>query len=76
MYVFVDVNTTSYMWSFVFIICYSSKKKYRLAKWNILCQPKEQGGFGIQNLDLQKQMSPMQMAFQCLQWGGIMTWSS
>jgi hypothetical protein len=29
------------------------KKKYRLAKWNILCQPKEQGGIGIQNLDLQ-----------------------
>ena len=29
------------------------KRKYRLAKWNILCQPKEQGGLGIQNLDLQ-----------------------
>jgi hypothetical protein len=29
------------------------KKKYRLTKWNILCQPKEQGGLGIQNLDLQ-----------------------
>jgi hypothetical protein len=29
------------------------KKKYSLAKWNILCQPKEQGGLGIQNLDLQ-----------------------
>jgi hypothetical protein len=23
------------------------KKKYRPAKWNILCQPKEQGGLGI-----------------------------
>jgi hypothetical protein len=29
------------------------KKKYRPTKWNILCQPKEQGGLGIQNLDLQ-----------------------
>jgi hypothetical protein len=29
------------------------KKKYRLTKWNILCQPKEQGGLEIQNLDLQ-----------------------
>ena len=28
------------------------KKKYRLAKWDILCQPKEQGGLGIQNIDL------------------------
>ena len=28
------------------------KRKYRLAKWDILCQPKEQGGLGIQNLEL------------------------
>ena len=29
------------------------RKKYRLAKWSILCQPKELGGLGIKNLDLQ-----------------------
>jgi hypothetical protein len=29
------------------------KKKYRLIKWPILCQPKEQGGMGVLNLDLQ-----------------------
>ena len=28
------------------------KRKYRLAKWSILCQPKDQGGLGIQNLEL------------------------
>jgi len=28
------------------------KRKYRLAKWDILCQPKEQVGLGIQNLKL------------------------
>ncbi|CAA0807930.1 Unknown protein [Striga hermonthica] len=28
------------------------KRKYRLAKWDILCQPKEQEGLGIQNLEL------------------------
>lgn len=28
------------------------KRKYRLAKWDILCQPKEQGGLVIQNLEL------------------------
>ena len=28
------------------------KRKYRLAKWDILCQPKEQGGIGIHNLKL------------------------
>jgi hypothetical protein len=31
----------------------NTKKKYRLAKWSILCQPKEQGGLGIQNIDMQ-----------------------
>jgi hypothetical protein len=28
----------------------SHKKKYRLTKWNIVCQPKDQGGLGITNL--------------------------
>ncbi|KAL5674047.1 hypothetical protein ACJX0J_018353, partial [Zea mays] len=27
--------------------------KYRLAKWNILCQPKDIEGLGIQNIDMQ-----------------------
>ena len=31
------------------------KKKYRMAKWSILCQPKEIGGLGIQNLEIQNQ---------------------
>ncbi|KAL5667152.1 hypothetical protein ACJX0J_019373, partial [Zea mays] len=29
------------------------RKKYRLAKWDIICQPKEQGGLGIQNIEIQ-----------------------
>jgi hypothetical protein len=29
------------------------KKKYRLARWNIICQPKDQGGLGVQNIDTQ-----------------------
>jgi hypothetical protein len=29
------------------------RKKYCLAKWNILCQPKDQGGLGILDLDVQ-----------------------
>jgi hypothetical protein len=28
------------------------KKKYRLTKWNIICRPKEQGGLGIEDLEL------------------------
>ncbi|WVZ75254.1 hypothetical protein U9M48_023328 [Paspalum notatum var. saurae] len=29
-----------------------SKRKYRLARWNILCQPKDQGGLGIHDLNI------------------------
>jgi hypothetical protein len=32
----------------------SDKHKYRLAKWDILCRPKDQGGLGILDLQLQK----------------------
>jgi hypothetical protein len=31
----------------------SQKKEYRLTKWSIMCQPKDQGGLGIQNLEIQ-----------------------
>jgi hypothetical protein len=31
------------------------RKKYRLTKWDIVCQPKDQGGLGIQNLEIQNQ---------------------
>jgi hypothetical protein len=31
----------------------SQKKKYRLTKWSIICQPKDQGGLGVQNIELQ-----------------------
>jgi hypothetical protein len=29
------------------------KKKYMLTKWCIICQPKDQEGLGIQNIDIQ-----------------------
>ena len=32
---------------------YKDKKKYRLAKWDIICRPKDQGGLGIIDIDLQ-----------------------
>jgi hypothetical protein len=28
-------------------------KKYRLVKWSIICGPKDQGGLGVQDLELQ-----------------------
>lgn len=29
-----------------------NKRKYRLTKWNIICRPKDQGGLGIENLEV------------------------
>ena len=29
-----------------------AKKKYRLARWDIICRPKDQGGLGIENLEV------------------------
>ena len=31
--------------------CDEHKRKYKLAKWDILCQPKDQRGLGIHNLE-------------------------
>jgi hypothetical protein len=33
----------------------SQKKKYKLTKWSIVCRSKDQGGLGIQNLEIQNQ---------------------
>jgi hypothetical protein len=32
--------------------CDQNKKKYRLSKWNMICRPKDQGGLGIDVLDI------------------------
>lgn len=37
-------------------------KKYRLARWGVICQPKEIGGLGVKDLDVQN---------QCLLSGGL-----
>src|SRR3989337_1881294 len=29
-----------------------AKKKYRLSRWDIICRPKDQGGLGIENLEI------------------------
>ena len=29
-----------------------NKRKYRLTKWNIICRPKDQGGLGIELLEI------------------------
>ena len=32
-----------------------NKKKYHLVRWDVVCQPKEQGGLGIINIDIMNQ---------------------
>jgi len=47
------------------------KKKYRLAKWDILCQPKEQGRLGIQNIDLQNKCLLSKWLFKLINEDGL-----
>jgi hypothetical protein len=34
------------------LLVVQNKKKYRLSKWNMICRPKDQGGLGIEVLDI------------------------
>ena len=47
------------------------KRKYRLAKWEVLCQPKEQGGLGIKNLDIQNKCLLSKWLFKLLNEEGM-----
>ena len=48
------------------------KRKYRLAKWDILCKPKDQGGLGIHNLELKNIASLSKWLYRLLTADG--TW--
>ena len=47
------------------------KRKYRLARWNILCQPKDQGGLGIKNLDVQNKCLLSKWLFKLINEDGM-----
>jgi hypothetical protein len=47
------------------------KRKYRLAKWKILCQPKLQGGLGVHNLELQNKCLLSKWLFKHLNEDGL-----
>jgi hypothetical protein len=47
------------------------KRKYRLARWEMLCQPKIQGGLGIQNLDIQNKCLLSKWMFKLLNEDGM-----
>jgi len=47
------------------------KKKYRLVRWDILCQPKDQGGLGIQNIDIQNKCLLSKWLFKLINEDGM-----
>lgn len=49
----------------------SHKRKYRLAKWSLVCLPKEYGGLGIQNLDTKNKSLLGKLLFKLLNEEGV-----
>ena len=47
------------------------KQKYRLTKWNIICRPKDQGGLGIEVLDLKNKSLLSKWLFKLLNEEGM-----
>jgi hypothetical protein len=47
------------------------KKKYRLAKWDIICRPKEQGGLGIHDLEIKNKALISKWLYKLLTTDGI-----
>jgi hypothetical protein len=49
----------------------SEKKKYRLAKWSVVCHPKKQGGLGIHDLEAKKRALYDKWLFKLLSKDGV-----
>jgi hypothetical protein len=47
------------------------KRKYRLTKWNIICRPKDQGGLGIEVLDIKNKCLLSKWLFKILHEEGV-----
>lgn len=47
------------------------KKKYRLTKWNIICRPKDQGGLGVDVLDIKNKCLLGKWLFRLLNDQGV-----
>ena len=48
-----------------------TKKKYILTKWNIICHPKDQGGLGIEVLDIKNKCLLSKWLFKLLNEEGV-----
>jgi hypothetical protein len=62
----IDYYRSSFYWQ-----SYQHKKKYRLARWNIICEPKEQGGLDILNIDVQNRCLLSKWLFKLINEEGI-----
>src|SRR4051812_17682988 len=49
----------------------NEKKKYRLAKWNVVCRPKDQGGLGIHDLQVKNSALLSKWLFKLLTPDGV-----
>jgi hypothetical protein len=47
------------------------RKRYRLAKWSVVCSPKDQGGLGIQDLEVKNTALLGKWLFRLLTEDGI-----
>ena len=47
------------------------KRKYRLTKWNIICRPKEQGGLGVEVLELKNKCLLSKWLYKILHGEGV-----
>jgi hypothetical protein len=47
------------------------KKKYRLTKWDIICQPKDQGGLGVLNIEVQNKCLLSKLLFKLVNKEGL-----
>ena len=48
-----------------------NKQKYRLTKWNIVCRPKDQGGLGIEVLDIKNKCLLSKWLFKLINEEGV-----
>jgi hypothetical protein len=48
-----------------------TKKKYSLTKWNIICQPKDQGGLGIEVLEIKNRCLLAKWLFKMMNEEGV-----
>jgi hypothetical protein len=48
-----------------------TKRKYRQTKWNTICQPKDQGGLGIEDLDIKNKCLISKWLYKMLHEDGV-----